>query len=85
MLGGEAEPRAHHTIAEKLKELVAVWLAEAERYDILPMADDTMGLYVAAVPPPKARHVFYPGMTRLDRLSAPDIFQFNSLIVAPKL
>ncbi len=62
----------------KLKELIQVWLEEAKRYDILPMADDTMGLYVAAVPPPKARHVFYPGMTRLDRLSAPDIYQFNS-------
>jgi arylsulfatase len=67
----EAEP-------EKLKELIQVWFEEAERYDILPMSDDSMGLYVAAVPPPKARHVFYPGMTRLDRLSAPDIFQFNS-------
>lgn len=63
---------------EKLKELIAIWFEEAERYDILPMADDTMGLYVAAVPPPKARHVFYPKMTRLDRLSAPDIYQFDS-------
>ncbi|MDC3253385.1 arylsulfatase [bacterium] len=67
----EAEP-------DKLKELITIWFEEAERYDILPMADDTFRLYREAVPARKARHVFYPKMTRLDRLSAPDIFQFNS-------
>jgi arylsulfatase A-like enzyme len=67
----EAEP-------EKLKDLIKLWFEEAERYDILPMDDDTLKLYAAAVPQPKARHVFFPGMTRLDRLSAPDICQFNS-------
>lgn len=67
----EAQPK-------KLKELIDIWFQEAERYDILPMDDDTLKLYAAAVPPPKARHVFYPGMTRLDRLSAPDIYHYNS-------
>lgn len=63
---------------EKLKALIAIWFEEAKRYDILPMADDTLALYAAAVPKPRARHIFYPKMTRLDRLSAPDIYQFNS-------
>lgn len=67
----EAEP-------EKLKALIAIWFEEAKRYDILPMADDTLALYAAAVPAPRARHIFYPKMTRLDRLSAPDIYQFDS-------
>jgi len=71
-----------HNVAEqypkKLRELIDLWLAEAERYDILPMADDTLALYAAAVPAPKARYIFFPKMTRLDRLSAPDIYQFNS-------
>jgi len=66
------------TEPEKLQALIKIWFEEAERYDILPMEDDTIKLYAAAVPPPKARHYFFPGMTRLDRLSAPDIFQYNS-------
>ena len=63
---------------EKLKELIAIWYSEAERYDILPMADNSLELYAAAVPIPRARHIFYPSMTRLDRLSAPDIYHYNS-------
>ncbi|MEM1122519.1 MAG: hypothetical protein AAGJ18_18890, partial [Bacteroidota bacterium] len=66
------------TEPEKLKALIAVWQQEAERYDILPMDDDTIKLYAAAVPPPRARYYFFPKMTRLDRLSAPDIFQYDS-------
>jgi len=63
---------------DKLKHLINLWFLEAERYDILPMDDDTLKLYAAAVPKPRARYYFYPGMTRLDRLSAPDIFSFDS-------
>jgi arylsulfatase len=63
---------------DKLKSLIGLWFEEAERYDILPMADNTMELYQKAVPPPRAKYLFYPGMTRLDRLSAPDIYQWNS-------
>ncbi len=62
----------------KLKQLIDLWFVEAERYDILPMDDDTLKLYAAAVPKPRARYYFYPGMTRLDRLSAPDVFSFDS-------
>tara|TARA_B110000240_G_C13506449_1_gene456530 strand:- start:1023 stop:3320 length:2298 start_codon:yes stop_codon:yes gene_type:complete len=67
---------------KKLKELIDIWYKEAERYNILPMADDTMGLYIKAVPKPKARYLFFPCSTRLDRLSGPDIYNFNSKLRA---
>ncbi len=67
---------------ERLQGLIALWHAEAERYDVLPLEDDTLKLYRESVPPPRATYVFYPGMTRLDRLSAPDIFSYDSRFVA---
>ena len=67
---------------QRLAELIALWRVEAERYDVLPLDDDTLKLYQNAVPAPRATHLFYPGMTRLDRLSAPDIFSFDSRLVA---
>ncbi|MEL7449736.1 MAG: arylsulfatase, partial [Pseudomonadota bacterium] len=66
----------------RLAELKALWLEEAERYDVLPMSDDLLTMYQNVVPAPRARYVFYPGMTRLDRLSAPDIYSYNSRIIA---
>jgi arylsulfatase len=63
---------------ERLAALKALWQSEAERYDVLPLDDDMLGLYQKAVPAPRATHVFFPGMTRLDRLSAPDIYSWNS-------
>lgn len=70
------------TQSDRLAELVALWRAEAERYDVLPMDDDTLKLYRNAVPIPRATYVFYPRMTRLDRLSAPDIYTYDSRFVA---
>ena len=67
---------------QRLSELIALWHADAQRYDVLPLEDDTLKLYKASVPQPRSTHVFYPGMTRLDRLSAPDIYNYNSLITA---
>ncbi len=67
---------------ERLQALIKLWFDEARRYDVLPMSDDLLGMYKSIVPAPRARHVFYPGMTRLDRLSAPDIFSFSSNLVA---
>ncbi len=67
---------------ERLRELVALWFAEAARYDVLPLAADTMALYRGIMPKPRARHLFYPGMTRLDRLSAPDIYHHDSTMLA---
>ncbi|MDJ0938727.1 MAG: sulfatase-like hydrolase/transferase [Woeseiaceae bacterium] len=62
----------------RLADLKMRWLEEAERYDVLPMDDDTLSLYQQSVPAPRATYVFYPGMTRLDRLSAPDIYSYDS-------
>ncbi|MXW73684.1 MAG: arylsulfatase [Chromatiales bacterium] len=67
---------------DKLKELVEIWRVEAERYGVLPLEDDTLKLYQNSVPQPRATYVFYPGMIRLDRLSAPDIYEFNSQMSA---
>jgi arylsulfatase A-like enzyme len=71
-----------HNLAEhetgKLMSLVSLWDREADRYGILPMANNTLELYAKIVPEPQSRYVFYPGMTRLDRLSAPDIYAFDS-------
>lgn len=66
----------------RLKELIALWYSDALRYDVLPLEDDTLKLYKASVPKPRATHVFFPGMTRLDRLSAPDIYSYDSVITA---
>lgn len=63
---------------ERLEQLKALWRSEAEKYDVLPLDDDTLRLYQESVPPPRATHVFFPQMTRLDRLSAPDIYTWNS-------
>jgi arylsulfatase A-like enzyme len=65
---------------ERMKELIALWYSDAQRYDVLPLEDDTLKLYKASVPKPRATHVLFPGMTRLDRLSAPDIYNFDSVI-----
>ncbi len=67
---------------QRLADLVALWRAEAERYDVLPLDDDTLKLYQNSVPPPRETYVFYPRMTRLDRLSAPDIYTYNSRLIA---
>ena len=67
---------------ERLQALKALWQQEAERYDVLPLDDDTLKLYQQSVPPPRTTFVFYPGMARLDRLSAPDIFASESVFRA---
>ncbi|MEM9056474.1 MAG: arylsulfatase [Pseudomonadota bacterium] len=67
---------------DRLEALIALWFEEARRYDVLPMSDDLLTMYKNVVPEPRARYVFYPGMTRLDRLSAPDIYAYDSTIIA---
>jgi arylsulfatase len=67
---------------ERLQQMIALWRSEAERYNVLPLEDDTLTLYQNAVPAPRATYVFYPQMTRLDRLSAPDIYSYSSQFVA---
>jgi arylsulfatase len=65
-----------------LTRLVELWHREARRDNVLPMEDDLLGLYEDVVPKPRQRYTFYPGMTRLDRLSAPDIYTYNGKLSA---
>lgn len=67
---------------ERLGSMIALWRTEAERYDVLPLDDDTLKLYQNSVPVPRATYVYYPQMTRLDRLSAPDIYSHDSQMIA---
>ena len=67
---------------ERLQNMIRLWKSEADKYDVLPLADDSLSLYRNAVPAPRATYVFYPQMTRLDRLSAPDIFSYDSTMRA---
>ena len=63
---------------ELLQKLIRLWHREATRDNVLPMEDDLFALYQNIVPAARSGYVFYPGMTRLDRLSAPDILTYNS-------
>jgi len=65
-----------------LARLVELWHREARRDNVLPMEDDLLKLYEDVVPKPRQRYTFYPGMTRLDRLSAPDIYTYNGKLNA---
>lgn len=67
---------------EILALLVKLWHREARRDNVLPMEDDLFRLYREAVPAPRSRYTFYPGMDRIDRLSAPDIRNFDSSMLA---
>lgn len=66
---------------ELLKKLINIWHKEAARDNVLPMEDDLFRLYQEIVPKPRKQYLFYPGMTRLDRLSAPDIYTYNSRFI----
>jgi arylsulfatase len=59
---------------QKLRELLDRWWAEAGAHDVLPL-DDREYERVAANAEARARsrYVYYPGMARIDRLSAPYI------------
>ncbi len=66
----------------RLSELVELWHREALRDNVLPMEDDLFRLYGEVVPKPRSRYTLYPGMTRLDRLSAPDLHSYSGTISA---
>lgn len=62
---------------ERLQSLIALWNKEAAANNVLPLDDDLDGLYAKVAPKPRPRYVFYPGQTRLNRLSAPDIYLYD--------
>jgi arylsulfatase len=59
---------------EKLREMVQRWWTEAGRYGVLPLDDREYERVAASVAArARRRYVYYPGMARIDRFSAPDI------------
>lgn len=67
---------------ERLKRMIAIWHKEAEKNSVLPLSDDLDGLYAKVAPKPRPQYVFYPGQTRLNRLTAPDIYRYDFNISA---
>ena len=67
---------------ERLQSLIDLWFSEANKYGVLPMDDDRHGLYKQSVPPPRLNYTFFKGMTRVDRMSMPDIYSYSSRFVA---
>jgi len=58
----------------RLRELVERWWAEAGAYAVLPLDDRDYERVAADVAARRrTRYVYYPGMARIDRLSAPDV------------
>ncbi len=59
---------------EKLKELQAVWLAEAKKNNVLPLNDyGIVGIHeleYKVAPPANGRYVYYPGTTEIPEASA---------------
>jgi arylsulfatase len=62
---------------EKLRELIALWWEEAERYKVLPL-DGSMQARLATVRPqtsmPRTRFVYYPGASVVPAFAAPQVY-----------
>lgn len=67
-----------HDLADKhpdqLRDLVDRWWAEAGAFDVLPLDDREYERVAASVAArTRTSYVYYPGMARIDRLSAPNV------------
>jgi arylsulfatase len=77
----EADPSECHDVAdehpEKVKELVALWWAEARRYGALPLetrnAVQILGAERPSLSKPRNRYVYYPGGSEIPESVAPNI------------
>ena len=59
---------------EKLKLLIDLWWSEAEKYLVLPLDDRDRERTAASLKATsRKKYIYYPGMARVDRLSAPNI------------
>jgi hypothetical protein len=69
-------PAAEHN-PQKLNELVALWWAEAGRYQALPLESrDALGILTAERPQlakPRERYLYYPGCAEVPESAAPNI------------
>ena len=76
----------NHNLAQqepdRLNALKLLWHKEAAANNVLPIDDDLDGLYAKVAPKPRPSYVFFPDRTRLNRLSAPDIYRYNFTIDA---
>jgi arylsulfatase len=81
LFNAEADPSECHDLAEhnpqKLNELVALWWAEAGRYQALPLESrDALGILTAERPQlakPRERYLYYPGCAEVPESAAPNI------------
>ncbi|HKQ24904.1 MAG TPA: arylsulfatase [Burkholderiales bacterium] len=59
---------------KKVKELVALWLKEAKKYNVLPLMDlgihELHALEYKAATPASGRYIYYPGTTEIPEASA---------------
>ena len=68
---------------EKLKELIELWWSEAKTLDALPLDDKWAARSnVNRGAPPRGSYTFYPGLDRIDRIMAPDIYRRSYSIAA---
>ena len=67
---------------KRVADMIALWRREAGRNNVLPLEDDLLSLEADASPVPRTRYLFFPGATRLDRRSAPDIFNHDFRMTA---
>jgi arylsulfatase len=68
---------------EKLREMIERWWVEAAANDMLPLDDREFERAAANVAARARRtYTYYPGMARIDRLSAPDITDRSHRITA---
>jgi arylsulfatase A-like enzyme len=59
---------------DKVRALQALWLAEAEKYQVLPLDDRLASRIVSGKPaaaPPRSRYTLFPGTTPIDEWAAP--------------
>jgi arylsulfatase len=68
----------------RLRSLIDRWWAEARAYDVLPLDDREFAARAGVSVAAQARktYVYYPGMARVDRLSAPEITNRSYTITA---
>jgi arylsulfatase len=67
---------------EKLKELEAVWWAEAGRYDVLPLDARTLGRALGRPRPRRKRFTYYPGAGTIEGAAAVNVRNRSHTITA---
>ena len=84
------DPTECHNLAEqepvKLQELIALWWAEAGRYQVLPLesrgAIEILGAERPELSRPRSRYIYYPGGAEIPESTAPNIRNRSYTIAA---